>query len=97
MRIEELAKALPQAFLLGDPDIEIQGISYDSRRVGPGDLFVCIKGYRHDGHSFIRDALLKGAVGLVVESDRVAELPPLVVPVISTPDTRKALLTSSQQ
>ncbi len=91
MRIEELAKALPQAFLLGDPDIEIQGISYDSRRVGPGDLFVCIKGYRHDGHSFIRDALLKGAVGLVVESDRVAELPPLVVPVISTPDTRKAL------
>ena len=63
MRIEELAKALPQAFLLGDPDIEIQGISYDSRRVGPGDLFVCIKGYRYDGHSFIRDALLKGAVG----------------------------------
>ncbi len=47
----------------------VTGLHYDSRQIQPGNIFVCIKGYRTDGHLFIQDALSRGAVGLVVEKD----------------------------
>lgn len=88
MKIGELAGCLPDAELLGDPEVKVSGIAYDSRQVESGDLFVCIKGLRFDGHSFIDDALRLGAVGLVVDAgSEVAGS----VPAIRTGDTRKAL------
>jgi UDP-N-acetylmuramoyl-L-alanyl-D-glutamate--2,6-diaminopimelate ligase len=47
----------------------VTGLHYDSRQIQPGNIFVCIQGYRTDGHLFIQDALSRGAVGLVVEKD----------------------------
>jgi len=47
----------------------ITGVQYDSRQIGPGNIFVCIQGYRTDGHLYIEEALSKGAVGLVIEKD----------------------------
>jgi UDP-N-acetylmuramoyl-tripeptide--D-alanyl-D-alanine ligase len=41
-------------------------VSIDSRTIGPGDLFVALKGPNFDGHSFVADALSKGAAGAVV-------------------------------
>ncbi len=43
------------------------GVSTDSRRVRPGQLFVALKGPNFDGHRFVSDALAKGAVGALVE------------------------------
>lgn len=47
----------------------LTGVSLDSRRVGPGDLFFAIRGPNHDGHAFVADALARGAAGAVVARD----------------------------
>lgn len=41
------------------------GFSVDSRNVKPGDIFVALKGERHDGHDFVLDALKTAAAAMV--------------------------------
>lgn len=53
-------------------NIEITGISADSRRVREGYAFVCIRGEKHDGNSYIDKALLQGARVIVSERDDIA-------------------------
>lgn len=53
----------------GDTDIEVTSIEYDSRRVIPGSLFVCIPGFKTDGHLYLNHARQKGAVAFVVERE----------------------------
>lgn len=45
----------------------ISGVSTDSRRIGPGELFVAIRGPRFDGHEFVAAAVRRGACGAVVK------------------------------
>ncbi len=74
LRLGDLIDGLEGASLSGNPDIEVSGLAYDSRRVRPGDLFLCIPGFVHDGHDFIPEALARGAVACLVERwDRVPE------------------------
>lgn len=49
------------------PDLEITGISSDSRRVKSGDLFLCLRGTRHDGHRYAAEAVANGAVCVIGE------------------------------
>ncbi len=51
----------------GRSETRITGISTDSRRLRPGELFWAIKGERYDGHDFAGQALSQGAAGVVVE------------------------------
>ncbi|MFH0844818.1 MAG: UDP-N-acetylmuramoyl-L-alanyl-D-glutamate--2,6-diaminopimelate ligase, partial [Pseudomonadota bacterium] len=51
----------------GNPDQEIKGLAYDSRRVEPGYLFVAVKGHKEDGTNFLQDAIRRGAVALIAE------------------------------
>ncbi len=51
----------------GDRSIEIKGITFDSREVAGGFLFIAIKGLTVDGHSFIDKAIEKGAVAILCE------------------------------
>jgi UDP-N-acetylmuramoyl-tripeptide--D-alanyl-D-alanine ligase len=48
----------------------------DSRGIAPGDLFVCLKGERVDGHDFLDEAARAGAAGAVVQSGRSPAVPP---------------------
>ena len=53
---------------VGDPSaVEVSGISHDSRRVVPGDLFCCVPGLVSDGHAHAAEAVDRGAVGLLCE------------------------------
>jgi UDP-N-acetylmuramoyl-L-alanyl-D-glutamate--2,6-diaminopimelate ligase len=71
-------------------EIEISGITPDSRQVKSGSLFVAIRGVEVDGARFIPDAIARGAVAVVTESgSQSTEFPP--VPVIIVPDSRAAL------
>src|SRR5918996_1572427 len=54
----------------GDEDASIRGLSYDSRAVGPGDLFFCVPGMRTDGHRYAAAAVGSGAVGRRSVADR---------------------------
>ena len=53
---------------VGDPSaVEVGGITHDSRRVVPGDLFCCVPGQVSDGHVHATEAVERGAVGLLCE------------------------------
>jgi UDP-N-acetylmuramoyl-tripeptide--D-alanyl-D-alanine ligase len=45
---------------------EVSGVTFDSREVGPGDLFVAMPGSVHDGHKFVDAAFAAGAAGAIV-------------------------------
>ena len=60
-------------------DVEITGVSIDTRRVQPGDLFVAIKGERVDGHDFLAEAAAHGAVAAMVTRQVESALPQIVV------------------
>ncbi len=73
----------------------VAGIAYDSRKVEPGALFVCIRGYKTDGHLYIEDALARGAAAIVVEqASAIPANPP--VPFLLVPNARRALATLSR-
>ena len=78
MKLTELAKSLPNpAQVCGQA--EITGLTCDSRKVSPGDLYFCLPGLRVDGHSFAQQAADKGAAALVVERKLPVELPQVLV------------------
>jgi UDP-N-acetylmuramoyl-L-alanyl-D-glutamate--2,6-diaminopimelate ligase len=65
----------------------VSGVTADSRRVRPGDLFVAIRGTEVDAHEFVRGAVGRGAAAVVVE----APCPDVPVPCVRTDDARRAL------
>ena len=67
MKLCDIIKNLDVKEIIGSADINISGISFDSSKVKPGNVFVCIKGFKTDGHSFARDAIDKGAVAIIAE------------------------------
>src|SRR5919198_5423290 len=52
---------------VGDPDVAVAGLAYDSRRVEPGTLYFCVPGQHSDGHHFAGAAVRAGAAAMVVE------------------------------
>ena len=73
-------------------DIEITGITNDSRKVRPGYLYVAIKGYKADGHNFIKKSIECGAQAIVSEERSSLDTN---IPQIIVRDTRKALSSLS--
>lgn len=84
-KASELAK-LTGSGILYNGNSDITGIATDSGAVKAGDLFVCIKGAKTDGHKYVNDAIKNGAS--CVLSDRIL---PIEIPYIKVPDTVKSL------
>jgi UDP-N-acetylmuramoyl-L-alanyl-D-glutamate--2,6-diaminopimelate ligase len=82
VRLSDIQRVLPGALRLGEADPEIRGIDYDSREVGPGDLFVCVRGFKTDGRQYLPDAAQRGAAAALLERPAQADcgIPTLVVP-----------------
>ena len=70
-------------------NIEISGISSDSRQIAKGDLFVALSGSKTDGARFIEDAVRKGAVAVLTGTGHANAVDS--VPVIVAEDPRRAL------
>jgi len=70
MKIKELFKNIEHSIEHGPDDIDVTGINIDSRLVRPGDLFVATVGRNADGHSYIADAIARGASALLLGSDQ---------------------------
>ena len=85
VQLSELAAAVG-AELVGDGRIPVLDVTHDSRQVGPGFLFVAVRGFNSDGHDFVPQAIVGGAAALCVERRQETPLPQLIVS-----DTRAAL------
>lgn len=83
---DEVKAALTGASI-GAP-FEATGVTFDSRAVGPGDLFFALSGETTDGHAFVAEALERGAAAAVVSRDVEGARGTLV----RVPDTMKALV-----
>ena len=86
MRLKELLQGIPILSATADMEMEISDVSYDSRTVKPGGLFVAMTGFAVDGHAFIGRAAEAGAAAVLCES-----VPEGEIPYIQTPDSRRAL------
>jgi UDP-N-acetylmuramoyl-L-alanyl-D-glutamate--2,6-diaminopimelate ligase len=73
----------------GDMEVPINGVSIDSRRIVPGNLFIAVPGRKTDGHKYIENAKASGAVAILCES--VPSLDFGKTTVVQTGDTGKIL------
>ncbi len=85
MKLEKLIENL-DANVVGETDHEIFDITYNSKEVTKGSLFVCIRGENSDGHDFAKDAEKNGAAAILCEKQVQVNIPQIVVS-----STRKAL------
>jgi UDP-N-acetylmuramoyl-tripeptide--D-alanyl-D-alanine ligase len=96
LSISSLAEMCGAALLAGNAENLVRRIGKDTRTIGPGDLYVALRGERFDGNQFIAEAAAKGAVAALCDGD-----PPVGLPrefgILSTPDslTGLALLASA--
>lgn len=92
MKLTQMLERLEYEVVQGSADIEVTELVNDSRKAGPGCVFVCISGAVSDGHSYVEDVTAKGAAAVIVE--RPVEAPEGVT-VIHVDDTRYALALMS--
>ncbi|MCP4314094.1 MAG: UDP-N-acetylmuramoyl-L-alanyl-D-glutamate--2,6-diaminopimelate ligase [Bacteroidetes bacterium] len=69
MKLKEIIQELEVVKITGSTAKEVSGISFDSRKVVPGDLFVAIRGTGSDGHDYIPQTIASGAVVVVSEEE----------------------------
>ncbi len=88
--LSKLLEKITYQCVCGTLDTDVVDVIYDSRRVVPGSMFVCIPGAKIDGHIYAKDAVKAGASVLLVEQE--VELPAgWDVTVIRVEDTRYAM------
>ena len=68
MKLRDVLRDIDITSMSADPEVEITGVSCDSRKIEPGNLFVAIKGYESDGNKYIPAAVEKGAVCVLSET-----------------------------
>ena len=93
MQLRQLIENLPDATVEGPVDREIAGITYDSRRVTPGMVFIAIPGQHVDGHEFIGTAVERGASAVICERSRLV---PGRVTKIHVDDVREAMACAAR-
>ena len=85
MNLENLIKNL-EAKVIGETNLDILDITYNSKKVKKGSLFVCLCGENSDGHDFAKDAERNGAAAILCEKQVQVNIPQIIVS-----STRKAL------
>ncbi|HEY9490044.1 MAG TPA: UDP-N-acetylmuramoyl-L-alanyl-D-glutamate--2,6-diaminopimelate ligase [Chryseosolibacter sp.] len=73
----------------GEMDVEVKGLTFDSRKVKPGFVFVAVAGTLSDGHDYIQKAIDAGAMGVVCE--RLPETVNENVTYVTVKDSAQAL------
>ena len=79
MKLDELIEYLDYKDLVNFKNIDITGISYNSKTTKKGDIFICLVGEHTDGHEFAQMAIDAGAAALLVERPLDVKIPQVVV------------------
>src|SRR5947207_541854 len=95
--IAGLLSELPGARLVsGAPEATLSGVEHDSRKVGPGSLFVAVPGFSLDGHRFLAAVTGAGAGAALVQADHREQWQAITtLPLIEVADTRVAMATAA--
>ena len=88
MKLKDLSGILPVAGI-SSGEMDVAGISADSRKVSPGTLFVAMSGSKADGAAFAEDAVRRGALAVVAARGAVGAK--LGAPLVEVDDPRLAL------
>ncbi|MBQ3093327.1 MAG: UDP-N-acetylmuramoyl-L-alanyl-D-glutamate--2,6-diaminopimelate ligase [Clostridia bacterium] len=91
MNLNQVIKNLKFKSILGNSNIEISDIIYDSRKVVRNSVFVCLTGANFDGNNFTEQAINNGATVIVTEKD--IKIPGICI--ITVENSREALATMS--
>ena len=83
-----LSKIFENTDVVVHNDIEIKGITSDSRKVENDYLFIAINGFEMDGHKFIDSAIEKGAKAILIDENRIDEFKDRNVVVLTSKNTR---------
>lgn len=86
MKLRELLEGISLVSATADLEMEISGVSYDSRTTRPGDLFVAMMGFETDGHAYIPKAAEAGAAAVLCQRP-----PENGLPYVRVEDSRRAL------
>lgn len=87
MKLKELLQGLSILSATADLEMDISDVSYDSRAVKTGDLFVAMTGFAVDGHAYIKAAAAAGAAAVLCQK-RPDEAG---IPYVQVADSRRAL------
>lgn len=79
MKLSELIKNVKIEKIVNDKDVEITGLSYNSKTIEKGNIFVCLKGEYSDGHDYAQMAVENGAAALFCEKEMPFKLPQVIV------------------
>ncbi|MCB9757607.1 MAG: UDP-N-acetylmuramoyl-tripeptide--D-alanyl-D-alanine ligase [Candidatus Omnitrophica bacterium] len=88
-KISEILTATGGKLVQGDAALTVHNVVINSRLIKKGDLFLAVIGSKHDGHTFIPEAIKRGAAGVVV-SKSTGDCPSRLA-VIKVKNTTKAL------
>lgn len=79
MKLKQLLKGVEVLSCTADPDMEIEAVAYDSRKVTKNGLFVAISGFAADGNRFIPMAMERGAAAVVTAKKPEGQVPYVLV------------------
>lgn len=79
MKLDELIEHLDYKDLVNFKNVEVTGISYNSKTTKKGDIFICLTGEYTDGHEYAQNAIENGAVALLTEHTVEAGKTPQIV------------------
>jgi UDP-N-acetylmuramoyl-tripeptide--D-alanyl-D-alanine ligase len=97
MTLAEIAAAVGVPAPTGDAaDIVVRSAEFDTRRIGPGALFIALRGERTDGHALAEAAAAAGAVAVLGSGPITGDLPLLRVPVATTGSERVSNATADE-
>lgn len=91
LRLADIAEMSGCAPPSTQPGIEVTRISKDTRTIGPGDLYLAIKGDHFDGNRFVAEAAARGAAAAIIDDPGAADGLPPGFPVLVVRDSMQAL------
>lgn len=95
MKLSKIYEEIEYTLLQGSLETEVRDIIYDSRKIAPETMFVCMVGAVTDGHKYIPDAVEKGASVIVLEREEEAAQIPENITVLKVASARLALALMS--
>ncbi len=95
MKLSKICEEIEYTLLQGSLETEVRDIIYDSRKIAPETMFVCMVGAVTDGHKYIPDAVEKGASVIVLEKEEEAAQIPENITVLKVESARLALALMS--